>query len=185
MRLRWLAVIPLLVAQDAHATNGFHFSVSAFKVEDGVRSEEMQYFDVSCSGLKRRSKTRDCELTVITVNDCIHSSKDGKKLQWPKAEFANTERGDLAIEEDRPGFIRLRWDSFDPFGQARITLRFAYNEYGGLTSFSGGMTKDSALLKRVVGLQWEGADSQTFDAGEPAKCGFLAMPAAQSRKVTE
>ena len=93
----------------------------------------------------------DCSLTWVSLNQCLGGAG------YPKVERTSTREGNLHVTE-AGGMLRIKQTMETGTGLVDTTLRIGYEKAGGVmawpTSFSGGFVKESALLDKVITVEY-------------------------------
>ncbi len=149
----WLPQINLLTAQSGSAIPDVSLEVTVRQKEDGeINKGGLHVFKIFCW-------KGSCSLTVLSLNQCGESSWGSHRF-YPKIEGSSTQDGSLEVIglQDRNGNHTLRVHQSN--SEVQIRLIFGYEEVPSgrlatsVRSFSGGYVKDSAILNRVISVEY-------------------------------
>jgi hypothetical protein len=116
------------------------------KVERGLHVLELKCFDGRCA------------LTSISLNQCAESG-EGKPAFYPKVQRSSTSDGNLVVSNEGRTLI-VRETGSDLGGDYVNNFRFEYalpasgRSATELLGFSGGFVKDSAILGKVIAIEY-------------------------------
>lgn len=119
-----------------------------------------------------------CTLTTLTIGQCIAGA------WYPKVQRWSTGAGDLSVIASAPQTLSVQFKA----GEATFRLRLEFEQGGPwfrkVTSFSGGVVKDSAVLDRVI--TWEFVPLHSSDAELTPSCPVsvdaLPTPARRTKR---
>lgn len=144
--LTLLAVSPTLT-QSRQAVPGLTLRVGVRQKEDGKLDKGIHILTLQCGG-------GQCSLTSVSLNQCS-TSPLGKPTFPAVVQVSSTRAGTLSVTKS--GNVLKVEEKFDDIGGSGTnTFLFAYEIKGTplLTSFSGGFTKHSVILNRVVTVEY-------------------------------
>jgi len=127
-----------------------------------------------------------CELTTLTLNQCW-SPSDRKQGFFPKIVRVSTQDGNLQVTR-QGNVLVVREVGVDVGGDYVTTLRFGFEpasktdlEVRNLTSFSGGFVKNSAILKRVITVDYVALEGDGLFQPVELDCAVM-LPTLTKRK---
>lgn len=151
-RLLSLGVLIAAIGGPSHAQEKLPSEV-AFSVdwtvqqkEDGKVSQGYHINQLTCA-------EGECELLTVTLNQCFGKGKDASF--FPKVQRSSTLDGDLRVTRTAQGTLLLEQHLQGAQVVHRLTL--ALNEILGtlrVSDYSGGFTKDSAILKKIITIEY-------------------------------
>jgi len=134
-----LAISSVARAQGTRIPNG-ELAVAYRQLQQGKLSEAVFQNWLECS-------EGQCVLTTLTLGQCLAGA------WYPKIQRWSTSAGDLSVAAAALGVVRAEFRE----AGAAFQLRFGFDpvgaRFGRLTSFSGGVTKQSDVLNQVI--TWE------------------------------
>jgi hypothetical protein len=149
-----VAVVPAGHAQVQRVPSG-ELAVAYRQLEDGKLSEAVFQNWLECSeGI--------CSLTTLTLGQCVAGAG------YPKIQRWSTSGGDLSVGVAAPGVLRAEFREAGAVFQLRFGFETNGVRFGRLTSFSGGVTKQSAVLDRV--LSWQLVPLRLLDGNVTLRC---------------
>jgi hypothetical protein len=139
----FFVIVALLGTTEAAQIPNVALEVTVRQKEEGKVQRGLHLLHLSCwDGA--------CQFITLTLNQCFHESF------YPKIETASTADGTLSVTES-DGVLHLRQTGLD----FTAHYRFGYSkEVPGVpiatrvTSFSGGYTKNSTILRRVFTAEY-------------------------------
>jgi hypothetical protein len=134
-----LAISPVAKAQGARIPDG-ELAVAYRQLQDGKLSEAVFQNWLECSG-------GQCVLTTLTLGQCLAGA------WYPKIQRWSTATGDLSVTLAGSGVVRAEFSEAGAAFQFRFVFDSGGARFGRLTSFSGGVAKQSEVLNRVI--TWE------------------------------
>lgn len=145
-----LLATPVIAAPSDSIPNA-RLQVTVQQKEDGKINEGYHILELSCWD-------NQCSLSSVSLNQCGELGS-GKKAFYPKVQYSATWMGNLKVRSAGKSLI-VQVTGNDIFGDYVINLRFDYEPVGKdkiiyrLVGFSGGYVKNSALLKKVLTIEY-------------------------------
>lgn len=129
-------------------------SVPDLTLRVGVRQKEDGRVDKGVHILTLECRGGQCSLTSVSVNQCS-TSPLGTPTFPVVAQVSSTRAGTLKVT-NLGTVLRVEENFEDIGGSGTNTFLFGYEIKGAaiLRSFSGGFTKHSAILKRIVSVEY-------------------------------
>jgi hypothetical protein len=118
---------------------------------DGKINKGLTVLELSCWN-------NQCSLSSVSLNNCMEDSS-GKKVFYPSVQYSATWLGNLKVRNVRESLI-VEERGNDVFGSYVNNFQFSYTPVGKdkminrLIGFSGGSVKNSALLKKVLTIDY-------------------------------
>ncbi len=144
----------LAFAQDHAELTNLKLTVAARQKEEGKIAKTLHQFTLDCFQGR-------CSLEVISFNQCQMNSFTGVEDSIIKVERwgDNELRVTPSESSSEAKSIVVELSPFVAGGRASIKLRFDYTRLepkgaSKITNFTGGYTKDSEILKRVVVVEY-------------------------------
>lgn len=125
----------------------------------------------------------NCFLSTVSLNQCGESGS-GEKAFYPKVKHSATGMNNLKVRNEDRSLIVQETGS-DMFGDYVNNLRFDYEFTGKgkiadrLVGFSGGFVKNSAILKKVLTIEY--VPLKKFNQVIKLDCGVL-LPGVDKRQ---
>lgn len=151
MALHLLSVILLITpvaASSSESIPNAYLRVTVQQREDGKINKGFHVLELSCWG-------GNCSLSSISLNQCGVSGSE-KQAFYPRVQYSSTIGiGNLKVRNEGNSIVVQETGS-DIGGDYVNNLRFDYETTGKdkivtrLTGFSGGYVKNSAILKKVI-----------------------------------
>jgi hypothetical protein len=119
--------------------------------DEGKLSKGLHLLELSCTG-------GQCSLSTVSLNQCMELSP-GKKAFYPKAQYSATWMGNLKVRNTGKTFV-VEETGFDIAGSYVNNFQFDYAAAGKgnvvyrLIGFSGACLKNSAILKKVITIEY-------------------------------
>lgn len=152
MGLAAIAALASCAAASAQtAVPDAHLEVTVQQREEGKIDRGLHLLDLSCWN-------RHCSLTSVSLNQCAESG-EGKPAFYPKVQRSSTLEGKLAVQNVGNALI-VRETGSDIGGDYVNNFRFEYEPppkgraVSRLVGFSGGFVKSSAILKKVLTIEY-------------------------------
>jgi len=151
----FVLVIGLLARAQANQIPNGELAVAYRQLEDGKLSQAVFQNWLECSD-------GQCVLTTLTLGQCLGGA------WYPKIQRWSTAAGDLSVAVAGPGVVRVELKEAGAAFQLRFGFDSAGSRFGRLTSFSGGVTKQSDVLNRVI--TWELVPHRLADGNVTLGC---------------
>lgn len=148
------AIVLVLNAQAQQIPTG-ELAVAYRQLQDSQLSDAVFQNWLECSG-------GQCTLTTLTLGQCIAGAWHPKLQRW------STRQGDLSVDVAAPGTLRAEFKEAGAVFQLRFGFETSGLRFDRLTSFSGGVTKQSDALDRV--LSWQLVPLRLLDGNVSFRC---------------
>jgi len=149
-----MAVLALLFCRGAEAQDvipDVRLEVTVQQREEGKLERGLHLLELSCW-------SRQCSLASVSLNQCGESGQ-GKPAFFPRLQRSSTAEGNLSVQKIGDTLI-VKETGSDIGGDYVNNFRFEYEPAtkGALATrligFSGGFVKDSAILKKVLTVEY-------------------------------
>lgn len=146
-----ILLIAPVTASSSDSIPNANLRVTVQQKEEGEINKGFHILELSCWD-------GNCFLSSVSLNQCGESGS-GKQAFYPMVQYSSTSIGNLKARNEGNSIVVQETGS-DIFGDYVNNLRFEYEPTGKdkivtrLIGFSGGYVKNSALLKKVLTIEY-------------------------------